>query len=154
MTNATKNLIKKRDANIQKEKKKIKAKQKRDKINIDIILSTAIFAYLFIFTLIAVINKSNSFGFFLTVMSYIVTISFEGYEWFFLFYKNKEKKHALMPCMLSVILIMIFAVITVCFFNDISAFESFEYNNLLCAILLLIYIFFITLRKIIEDLRS
>lgn len=87
--NANKNLVKKMYAEIKNAIKEIKAKQKRENIILDIIFPIGILAYLFIFTLIAIVNKSNSYGFVLTVCSLIVTFCFEGYEWVYLFKENK-----------------------------------------------------------------
>jgi len=91
MANATKNLVKKMNDEIKNAVKKIKAKQKRENIIFDIVCSLAILAYLFVLTLVAIFNKSAGLGFVLTILSLIVTFCFEGYEWVYLFKKNKEK---------------------------------------------------------------
>lgn len=154
MANANKNLVKKTYDEIKNAIKKTRAKQKRENIILDIIFPIGILAYLIIFTLIAIVNKSNSYGFVLTVCSLIVTFCFEGYEWVYLFKENKEKKHSLMPCQLSGALFMFFLIIILCLPNKMSTFENFDNNNLLCAVSVFIYVLLVTIRKIIEDLKA
>lgn len=154
MANANKNLVKKMYTEIKNVIKKTKAKQKRENIIADIFCSLVITVYLFIFTLIAIVDKSNSYGFLLTICSLIVTFCFEGYEWVYLFKENKEKKHSLMPCQLSSAIIILFLIIIIFLPNKMSTFENFDNNNLLCAVSIFIYVLLVTIRKIIEDLRA
>jgi len=154
MANATKNLVKKMNDEIKNAIKKIKAKQKRENIIFDIVCSLAVLLCLLYFVFGAVVNKTNGYSFALAMLSMIVTFSFEGYEWIYLFKKNKQTKHSLLPCMVSLVLTMFFVCIVVCLQLGISTFENFDNNNLLCALSLFIYVLLVTIRKIIEDLKA
>lgn len=153
MANANKNLVKKMYTEIKNVIKKTRARRKRENVLVDILCSLSMVMYLVIFILIAVIDKTNSYGFVLNVLSIDVTYSFELYEWVYLFKKNKQNKHPLFPFLIAVILLIVLCIIVVCLPQGMSTFENFN-NNLLCAVSLFIYTVLVTIRKIIEDLKA
>lgn len=134
-------------------KRKMEKEKKLNRVQnlqIDIVVSLIMLAYLIVLFGISIVDYSDKMGFILAILSAVVTFCFEGYEWFYLVKKNKSNKHALIPWIYSALLFLGLIVLSIILNVKI---ETTKWSNAICSGTLLLYIVFMTIRKIIEDCR-
>lgn len=138
---------------ISKENRNKKKKQKViESSEINLIFSIILLPILCFLFFYSITNASSEYGIIITIISLIITYSFEAYEWIYLLKKDKSKKYELTPILFAFIFI-IFFIITVYLKKD-TLFRYKDYNNMICTANLIIYIAFVTLRKIIIDIKN
>ncbi len=138
---------------ITKENRNKKRKQNViESSEINLIFSIILLPMLCFLFFYSITNASSEYGIIITIISLIVTYSFEAYEWIYLFKKDKSKKHELVPIPFAFIFIIFFIIIV--FINKDNLFRYKDYNNMICTANLLIYIVLITIRKIIIDIKN
>ena len=113
------------------------------------IILLPILCFLFFYS---ITNASSEYGIIITIISLIITYSFEAYEWIYLLKKDKSKKHELVPIPFAFIFIIFFIIIA--YINKDNLFIYKDYNNIICTANLLIYIILVTKRKIIIDIKN
>lgn len=136
---------------ISKENRNKKRMQKvTEKMITNSIFSIILLFPLLILFLYSIKNSSNEYGIILTIISLIITYSFEIYEWIYVFKKNKNKKYELAPILFSFLIIILFVLVLKIF----NVLKYIKWNNLICSGSLLLYIISITLRKNFIDIKA
>lgn len=138
---------------ISKENRNKKRKQKViESSEINLIFSIILLPILCFLFFYSITNASSEYGIIITIISLIITYSFEAYEWIYLLKKDKSKKYELTPILFAFIFIIFFIIIV--YIKKDTLFRYKDYNNMICTANLIIYIAFVTLRKIIIDIKN
>lgn len=138
---------------INKENRNKKRKQKViESSEINLIFSIILLPILCFLFFYSITNASSEYGIIITIISLIITYSFEAYEWIYLLKKDKSKKYELTPILFAFIFIIFFIIIV--YLKKDTLFRYKDYNNMICTANLIIYIAFVTLRKIIIDIKN
>lgn len=138
---------------ISKENRNKKRKQKViESSEINLIFSIILLPILCFLFFYSITNASSEYGIIITIISLIITYSFEAYEWIYLLKKDKSKKYELTPILFAFIFIIFFIIIV--YLKKDTLFRYKDYNNMICTANLIIYIAFVTLRKIIIDIKN
>lgn len=138
---------------ITKENRNKKRKQNViESSEINLIFSIILLPMLCFLFFYSITNASSEYGIIITIISLIITYSFEAYEWIYLLKKDKSKKYELTPILFAFIFIIFFIIIV--YIKKDTLFRYKDYNNMICTANLIIYIAFVTLRKIIIDIKN
>ena len=92
-------------------------------------------------------KNTDEISYILAMISLFTSVSFELYEWFYLFGKRDVSKKVLtFPCIIDFVLLMVFSII-----YSVYGFNISNKNiNIICVMTLLGYLILVTIRGVIE----
>lgn len=144
---------------IKKDIKEDEGGQRRNKlikIYVNFLLAIIMIIYAITFTICSFSNFSSKFGFFLAILSLVLTISYEVYEWTISILSllvHKINKIQKLYCELNdypfiASLPVIIASIVITIYLNISNKVNYNKANLVCSITICIYMISMLIRKI------
>lgn len=147
--NQTKKGLKKQKS---KDIKKEKTNKLKEILTINIISSLSLFVIcsILINSLFNSDKENTNIGLLLAIISLLISIIFEIYEWYRLI--TKKDKISTIPFMIADFFLVIFVVLKEIFpylWNNLI-----EYTNIICAVTLLLYIILLTIRIITINLKQ